>query len=155
MSQLLAEIERLVTPALAAENTELVDVTYQREPSGWTLCFYLDKPGGVTLDDCESWSDRLGQLLDAANLIEGSYNLEVSSPGLNRALRRTKDFEKFAGERVHVKLFAPVNGQKNFHGTLRGADEEFIRMTLEDDKRDVELPRAMLAKCRLDPKIEI
>lgn len=154
MSEILESIERHVTPALAAENVELVDLTYQKGPSGWTLCFYLDKPGGITLDDCSQWSDRLGTLIDESNLIERSYVLEVSSPGLDRPLRKTADFQKYAGQRVDVKLYAALNGQKNFHGELLGGDDESIRLKLED-ARDVILPRSQVAKCRLDPVIKI
>ncbi|MBV9080566.1 MAG: ribosome maturation factor RimP [Elusimicrobia bacterium] len=154
MSELLQKIEEQVTPLLQAENVELVDLTYQNEQAGWTLCFYLDKPGGITLDDCEKWNDRLGPFIEELGLIERSYRLEVSSPGLNRALRKTADFTKYAGERVHVKLYAPINGQKNFHGNLLGGDDRSIRVKLEDG-RDVELPRDQVAKCRLDPTITI
>lgn len=154
MSEILDEIERHVTPLLSAEGVELVDLTYQKGPSGWTLCFYLDKPGGITLTDCETWSDRLGTAIDSANLIDRSYVLEVSSPGLDRALRKTSDFQRFSGERVHVKLFAPMDGQKNFHGKLLGGDDESIRMELEDG-RNISLPRSQVAKCRLDPVIKI
>ena len=154
MSEILDEIERHVMPLLSAEGVELVDLTYQKGPSGWTLCFYLDKPGGITLTDCENWSARLGTEIDGANLIDRSYVLEVSSPGLDRALRKTADFQRFAGERVQVKLFAPINGQKNFHGKLLGGDDEAIRLELEDG-RNVSLPRSQVAKCRLDPVITI
>jgi ribosome maturation factor RimP len=154
VSELLEQIETHVGPILAAENVELVDLTYQKGPAGWTLCFYLDKSGGITLDDCAMWSDRLGQEIDAANLIERAYVLEVASPGLDRPLRKTGDFQKYAGERVHVKLFAPLNGQKNFHGELLGGDEREVRVRLED-KREVNLPREAIAKCRLDPVISI
>lgn len=154
MSQILTDIEALVTPILSAEQVELVDLTYQKTHSGWTLSLYLDKPGGITLDDCERWSRELGNVVETANILNHGYVLEVSSPGLDRALRKSSDFEKFAGQRVHAKLFAPINGQKNFHGTLLGADEENIRIHLEDQKRDVELPRSQVAKCRLDPVID-
>lgn len=153
MSDLLTKIEEFVTPILECDQVELVDLTYQKSHSGWTLSFYLDKPGGITLEDCEGWSHRLGTLIDEAGLIERAYVLEVASPGLDRALRKLKDFEKFSGQKVHAKLFAPLNGQKNFHGLLLGADEAVIRLEL-DDKRQVELPRDQIAKCRLNPVID-
>lgn len=152
MSELIDQIEQRVTPLLEAEQVELVDLTYGKSQSGWTLCFFLDKPGGITLADCEHWTSRLGQLIDEANLIERSYVLEVSSPGLDRALRKTSDFQRFAGSRVHVKLFAPIDGQKNFHGDLVGGDDAEIRMRT-DEGREVTLQRSQVAKCRLDPKI--
>ncbi len=152
MSDLLVKIEELITPALEKEQVELVDLTYQKSHGGWTLSLYLDKPGGITLDDCEAWSRRLDSILETAGVFERSYVLEVASPGLDRPLRKTKDFEKFAGQKVHAKLFAPIDGQKNFHGVLLGADESVVRMEL-DDKRRVELPRSQVAKCRLNPVI--
>ena len=152
MSDLLAKIEELVTPDLAKEQVELVDLTYQKSHGGWTLSFYLDKPGGITLDDCETWSRRLDVLIEAASLFDRPYVLEVASPGLDRPLRKTKDFEKYAGQKVHARLYAPINGQKNFHGVLLGADESVVRLEL-DDKRQVELPRTQLARCRLEPVI--
>jgi ribosome maturation factor RimP len=115
----------------------------------------LDKSGGITLDDCEFWSQRLGDLIEAADIIQQRYVLEVSSPGVNRPLKKLEDFQRFSGERVSAKLFAPINGQKNFHGTLLNADEQNIYIRLEDQKRDVALPRIQVAKCKLDPLFEI
>ncbi len=152
MSDLLVKIEQFLTPVLEQEQVELVDLTYQKSHGGWTLSLFLDKPGGITLDDCAEWSNRIGLLIDGENLIERSYVLEVSSPGLDRPLRKLKDFERFAGQKVHARLFAPMEGQKNFHGMLLGADESVIKLEL-DDKRRVELPRSQIAKCRLNPVI--
>ena len=154
MSEIADQIERLVTPALAAENVELVDVTYQKGPGGWTVALYLDKAGGVTLDDCEKWSRALGDVIDRSDVIDHAYVLEVSSPGLDRPLRKTKDFVRFAGEPVKIRLFGPIEGQRNFHGTLLGGDEDKVRVRL-DDGRDMDLPRSQIAKARLDPQIEI
>lgn len=153
MSQLLDDVERLVTPALAQSGIELADLTYQKSAGGWTLSFYIDKAGGVTLDDCSFWSTRLGELLDATTLIDRAYVLEVSSPGLDRALRKPADFQRFSGKAVHTKLIEPINGQRNFHGELLGGDENAIRMRL-DDGREVALPLANLAKCRLKPEFK-
>ena len=153
MSDLLDKVEQLVTPVLEKDHYELVDLTYQKSHGGWTLSLYLDKPGGITLDECASWSDRLGQLIESAGVFDRSYVLEVSSPGLDRPLRKMKDFDKFIGQKIHAKLFAPIDGQRNYHGVLLGADENTVRMEL-DDKRQVELPRAQMAKCRLEPVID-
>jgi ribosome maturation factor RimP len=153
VSELVAKIEQLVTPLLEEHHVELVDLTYQKSHAGWTLSLYLDKAGGITLDDCANWSDRIGTMIDAENIIDRSYVLEVASPGLDRALRKLKDFEKFAGQKVHAKLFAPMDGQKNFHGVLLGADESVVRIELEDH-RQVSLPRTQIAKCRLNPVID-
>jgi ribosome maturation factor RimP len=154
LSQLLEEIEQLITPVLDQGQIELVDLSYQKSQGGWTLSLYLDKPGGITLQDCEEWSGKVGTLIDGTSLLNHGYVLEVSSPGLERPIRKLKDFQRFSGEKVHVKLFSPINGQKNFHGVLLGADENTIRLNLEDE-REVELPRSQVAKCKLNPVIKI
>ncbi len=153
MSSLVTDIEALVQPVLQECGIELVDLTYQKEPAGWTLTFYLDKPGGIGLGDCEEWTRRLEPILDESQLMTHAYNLEISSPGLNRVLKKTADFERFKGQRVSVKLYAALNGQKNFHGTLLGADEARLRLKT-DEGRDVELERTQVSKARLDPVIE-
>jgi ribosome maturation factor RimP len=153
VGQLLVDVERLVGPALAQEGLELVDLSYQKSPGGWTLAFFIDKPGGVTLDDCTAWNGRFGDLLDASNLMDRAYVLEVSSPGLDRALRKPADFVRFAGKAVHAKLFAPQDGQRNFHGILLGGDERMVRLKL-DDGREVSLSVENMAKCRLNPDIK-
>lgn len=153
MSRLLDEIEKLVTPVLAQEQVELVDAAYQKEQGRWTLRFYLDKPGGITLADCEIWSHKIGALLDASDMMPEGYTLEVASPGLYRPLKKIKDFERFKGERVHVKLFAPLNGQRNFEGVLLGADESAIHIKLENES-EIRLPHDHVAKAKLNPVIK-
>lgn len=153
MSTIVTDIENLVTPVLERENVELVDVTYQKQPTGWTVCFYIDKPTGVTLDDCTHWSHELGAVLDASPLLNHAYNLEVSSPGLDRPLKKVKDFERFKGQRIHVRLFAALNGQKNFIGELLGADDNVIHLRQEDG-REFSLERTQVAKAKLDPIIK-
>ena len=152
VNDLLLHIEQLVAPLLAEGNVDLVDLTYQKTHVGWTLCFYLDKPGGITLDDCQTWSDRIGMMLDEKNAIPRSYSLEVSSPGLNRPLKKLKDFQNYIGERVDVKLFGPLNGQKNFHGVLVGASEEIVRLRM-DEGTETEISRSQIAKANLNPDI--
>lgn len=155
MSELVLAIEKLVTPLLEMEQFELVDVTYQKGQGGWVLCIYIDKPGGISLDDCTHWSHKIGAVLDEKDVVPHAYSLEISSPGLNRPLKKLKDFEKFAGERISVKLYAPMDGQKNFHGILVGADEETIRLRQNGSDAEVVLPRPQVAKANLDPIVEI
>jgi ribosome maturation factor RimP len=147
------QVEALVKPALDQANVELVDLTYQKEPAGWTLTFYLDKPGGINLDDCEEWSRRLDTVIEESGLMTHAYNLEVSSPGINRVLKKTADYQRFLGQRAHIRLYAPQDGQKNFHGTLTSADDDQVLLRTEEGK-DVRLPRTSIAKSRLDPVIE-
>jgi len=147
------DIEKAVAPALAEAGVELVDVEYRREPHGWTLRFYLDKQGGFSLTDCEEWTDRLGALLDQTTLIDHAYSLEISSPGLDRPLKKPEDFQRFLGVEAVIKLYAAQNGQKNFHGKLVRLENG--ELTLDDRTSGlVKLPLAAIAGARLDPQID-
>jgi ribosome maturation factor RimP len=102
------------------EGLELVHLEYLRERGGRIMRLYIDKPGGVTLEDCAALSRELGDILDAHLPEIGRYHLEVSSPGPNRPLAREKDFERFRGYRAKIRTLSPINGQKNFSGVLEG-----------------------------------
>ncbi len=102
-------VEKLLEPGLEREGLELVDVEYVRERN-WILRIYIDKEGGVDLNDCQTVSEKAGMLLDEADLIPDNYMLEVSSPGLDRVLKKDKDFIRYTGEDVDVKRFAPLEG---------------------------------------------
>src|SRR5690554_2185188 len=109
--EIVAELaEQLAAPL----RLEIVDVEFRREPGGRVLRVFIDKPGGVTLDDCQALSRRLSAKLDEVDPIEESYNLEVSSPGIERPLTKPKDYIRFAGHRVHVRTYGPVDGRRNF-----------------------------------------
>ena len=118
--------EELLLPLIRQHEFELVDVEYVKEGGNWYLRAYIDKPGGITVDDCELISRALGDLLDEKDFIEDSYILEVSSPGLGRPLRKDKDFARSIGEEVEVKTFRAVNHQKEFTGILKEYDKEKI-----------------------------
>src|SRR4051812_3133292 len=122
------EVEKVAEPVLAAAGIELVDVEYQSEPNGWILRFYLDKPGGFSLTDCEEWNDRLGEVVEQSGLISHAYSLEISSPGLNRPLKKAEDFRRFTGVEAVIKLYAARNGQKNFHGGIVGVEGNELRL---------------------------
>ncbi len=153
MGEVVGELEKLLGPAMSQENVELVDLTYQKGPGGWILAFFIDKPGGITLDDCSAWNEKISLILDQTDLIPHAYSLEVSSPGLDRPLKNLADCKRFMGERVSVKLYAAINGQKNFHGSLKAASDQEI-VILTDEKKEVTLPLQQVAKSKLDPKIE-
>lgn len=155
MNPLLEQIESLVNPLFEGQKFELVDLTYQKVQGGWVLCIYLDKPGGINLDECQVWSEKIGNLLDQSDMIPHAYSLEVSSPGLKRPLKKLKDYERFTGERIFVKLFGPLNGEKNFQGILVGADNEKVQIKLNEGGQVIDLPRQQIAKSNLDPLIEI
>ncbi len=152
------EVERRVqalAEAIAGERGfTVVDVAYVREAGRRYLRITLDKPGGVTLDDCGEFSRLLGDRLDVEDLIPESYYLEVASPGLDRPLKKDRDFEIFRGRRVEIRTFAPPEGAppgKNLlHGELLGLEDGVIAVR-DDDGTVWRLPQAQVARARLDP----
>jgi ribosome maturation factor RimP len=148
-----ARIESVVEPLLRQEEAELVDLEMVHEHGRQILRFYLDKKGGITLDDCEHLSTRIGALLDEADVVSGSYVLEVSSPGLDRVLKKEKDFARFSGKAVQVRLKIPQDGRRNFKGTLRGfADGKVV---VECEGARFELPLGLIDEARLDYRAEV
>ncbi len=146
--KLLEEVRLNIEPILDSEGLELVDLEYRREPQGWVLRIYIDREGGITLEDCAGVSREVGTVLEVKDLIPNRYVLEVSSPGLTRPLKRAKDFEKFRDRLVKIKLYEPLEGRKNFKGTLLGLEGEKVR--LETDGKVYELPLQGIAKANLD-----
>ncbi|RUM89338.1 MAG: ribosome maturation factor RimP [Thermodesulfatator sp.] len=149
--RLIKEVWELVEPVVLARGLELVEIEWQREPRGWVLRIYIDKPGGVTLGDCVRVSEVVGDLLDAKDLIHHSYHLEVSSPGIERPLRKKEDFERFAGDRVRVVLREPLSGRRAFTGILRGLEGDQVVLELEEG--EVRLPYTGIKKAHLKPEI--
>ena len=109
---------------------ELVDVEYVKERD-WYLRVFIDKAGGIEIDDCQALSERLEKVLDDENVIADSYILEVSSPGLDRQLKKPRDFVREQGKKVDVTLYAPVDGTKEFTGVLEGYDEDAKTVTID------------------------
>ncbi len=149
----LEKIAELVGPVLEVEKTELVDLEFLQEHGRWVLRFYLDKGSGVTLADCEYLSDRIGAVLDSGDLMDRSYVLEVSSPGVDRPLKKGKDFERFSGRRVSVVLRRPSEGRRRFKGRLEGFSEPWVRVLVEGLERRFDL--ADIAEARLDAGAEV
>jgi len=141
-------VEDLVTPILENEGLELVEVEFQREVRGWVLRVFIDKEGGVTLDDCTNVSQQLSAILDVEDPIDTSYTLEVSSPGLTRPLKRTKDYEKAIGRLVKIKTFQKIEGRKRFKGVLLGLKEDGVRLKIDD--QILEIPFKDIAKANLE-----
>lgn len=125
--------EALIMPIVEQHQFELVDVEYVKEGSNWYLRAYIDKPGGITIDDCELVSRAFEAELDRVNLIPDAYILEVSSPGLGRPLKKDKDFARSIGEEVEVHLFRAVEKQKEFVGLLRAYDADAITIEFPDE----------------------
>ena len=136
-------VEELMNDILQDSEFELVDVEYIMERD-WYLRIFVDKPGGVDLDDCQMLSEKIGKILDKEQLIEDSYILEVSSPGIDRVLKKDRDFVREAGKQVDVSLYAPINGKKNFVGTLESRDKNFLTL-----KEFQPIPREKVAQVRL------
>ena len=128
-----AKTESFLMPLMKENNFELVDVEYIKEAGNWYLRAYIDNEGGITVDDCEIISRRLGDWLDEKDFIADSYILEVSSPGLGRPLKKDKDFERSIGKDVDIRLYKAINKQKDFNGTLKSYDKETVTITQEDE----------------------
>ncbi len=138
MAQLTEQIEALIQPILDDLGLELVDIEYQRETHGWVLRFYLDKVGGINLDNCAEASREFSAILDVENLIDTAYSLEVSSPGIERPLKKSKDFERFAGQLAKIKTLVSIDPdgcgrmRKVFIGVLGGFEGQDVLLTLRD-----------------------
>ena len=156
-SESIAEqVRRLLEPIIVREGFELVEVEWAREGAAWVLRLYLDRPGGVNVDQCQELSRIVEPVLDVEDFIEPTYSLEVSSPGVNRPLRKPADFERFAGQRAHVKTYAPVDApggpRKNWTGTLRGFKEGAVEIEVDGVVQRV--PHERIAKANLEYDFE-
>jgi ribosome maturation factor RimP len=127
-----------------------VGVEYVGQTGRNTLRVYIDSANGITLEDCEVVSHQISGLLDVENLISGAYDLEVSSPGLDRPLFRLEDFVRFAGQRVKIRLAIPADGRRNFAGQLLGVENDFVN--IEVDGEIFKLDYAQIERARLVPQ---
>lgn len=139
--------EQLLMPILEQHTFELWDVEYIKEGSDWYLRAYIDKPGGITIDDCVAVSRQLSDRLDETDFIEDAYILEVSSPGLGRQLKKDKDFEKCIGKSVDLRTYRLLDGKKEFTGLLKAFDKETI--TIEINGADTSFARGDIAIVKL------
>ncbi len=141
------QVAQLVAPLIGEKGLELVDIEYVKEGASWYLRIYIDKEGGVELDDCADVSHAVSDVLDRADPIPQSYMLEVSSPGLERPLKKEEDFQRFQGKMVTVKLNAPFHGYQEFTGYLAGLIDGEIVLEYEGEK--VAIPRSLTVKTHL------
>ena len=141
-------VQRLLEGPVTHMGYEIVDVRYLRGPQGMVLRLVIDKPGGVTIDDCAEVSRFAGDLLDARDPIEGSYSLEVSSPGINRPLKKEADFERFKGEKVYIQTREIVHERRRFRGILIGIEGGFVSVDVNGEI--FEIPLREISKARLD-----
>jgi Uncharacterized protein conserved in bacteria len=144
-----AKISDLGRKVAEAAGMEMVHLDLERQRGSWFLRLYIDKPGGVTLGDCQAVSEQMGAELDVQELIDGAYTLEVSSPGLDRPLRNEDDFRKFIGKRVALSTFEPIEGRRHFVGRLQGF-ESGVATLIDDKETEYAIPRRKISKARLE-----
>ncbi len=145
-------ISEIIERVALREELEYVHAELVGGSSNGILRIIIDKPGGVTHEDCAAVSDQVGLILDVEDLIPYHYTLEVSSPGLDRGLYKPTDYERFAGLQAHIKLLTPLDGQRNFHGTLIGLDKDGALVALLDDEKGqrYRLPLDQIAKANVE-----
>ena len=146
--QIVDEVTNYLEPILAKFNFELVDVEFVKEGPSYFLRIYIYKEGGVTIEDCRITSRAIEEVLDEKDIIEPAYMLEVSSPGLDRVLKKDKDFERFNGHVVDVKLYTPINKQKMIQGELVSKTEETLTLC-DVDGETIEIPMKNVVVVRL------
>ncbi len=146
--ELINSLWAMIEPILEPDGMELVEIEFKPEEGRWVLRLYIDSPTGVTLDDCEFVSRQVGALLDIKDPIDRRYTLEVSSPGINRVIRKDKDFRLFAGSPVRIKTNRKVAGRRNFHGILQGMENSRIVIEADGDRFEISLED--VEKARLD-----
>lgn len=146
MSKITDIVTGLARPVVEEEGCSLWDVEYVREAGSWYLRIFIDKEGGVGIDDCERISRRLDPMLDEADPIPDSYVFEVGSAGAERELKRPGDFERFMGSEVEVRLYQPVNGSKTFVGELAGYDRGNVSVTVGSNSMSFDKSQVALVK---------
>jgi ribosome maturation factor RimP len=147
-ADILVRVRRMAEPILESEGMELVDIEYRRERGGRVLRLIIDQEGGVTLDDCASISHELDRNLGVEDIFPGPYTLEVSSPGLNRPLKKESDFHRFINRMVKVKTASPVDERKTFRGRLLACRDGFVE--IEAERSVVKIPLDRIVKANLE-----
>ena len=142
-------INEIIERVTAREGLELVHWETVGPRNHFVLRIFIDKPGGVTINDCERVSHQVGTLFDVEDLIPNQYTLEVSSPGIERGLYKRADYERFAGSRVRLRMVEPINGQRNFKGTLLGISEDIVSLEADAAGR-IDIPFEQIAKANIE-----
>lgn len=151
MRQAPAKVRALVEPVVSSLGYELVGVEFVMQGRSGLLRVYIDNEDGITLDDCQRVSHQLSGVLDVEDVIKGQYQLEISSPGLDRPLFTKEHFERFTGHMAKVRLTVPRNGQRKFRGTLNGVENDQVK--LDVDGEEILLPLGTIDKANLIPEI--
>jgi len=146
--EIVEHVCAIADPILSNEGMELVEIEYRRESTGWVLRLYIDKEGGVTLNDCTRISQEVGRSLDVEDFILVPYKLEVSSPGITRSLKREKDFIKYRNSLIKVKTIHPIDNRRQFKGRLLGISENEIEIETEGGL--FQIPLSNVAKANLE-----
>ncbi len=147
--EIIDHVRRLADPILSDAGIELVQVEYRRESRGWVLRLYVDREGGITLEDCARISQEIGRNLDVEDFIMTHYNLEVSSPGLTRSLKSEKDFMKYRDRLVKVTTTQPIGNRRQFKGRLRGVLDNQVQVEMGGEEV-VQIPLSDIAKAHLE-----
>ena len=146
------KIKEIIEIPILRKNMELVDLEWRRERHGWVLRIFIDKPGGVTVEDCAKISGIVGEILDKEDIIHHSYVLEVSSPGIERPLVKKEDYERFRGEKAKITLKTPISGRRNFTGIIIGIKNDLVQIEVEGKVWEFSLEN--IKKAKLQPEIE-
>lgn len=145
-----SQAEALLLPIVENLGFELVDVEYVKEGGTWYLRAYVDKEGGITINDCETVSRAFSEKLDEKDFIEEAYIMEVSSPGLGRPLKKEKDFARSLGKEVEIRTFRPIHHEKEFYGVLNAYDADSVTITAEDGNQTFERKDIALIRLAFD-----
>lgn len=148
----IERVRSIILPVVEGQGMELVDVVFRREAQGWVLRLLLDKPGGVTVEDCREVSEQLSDLLDVEGVIDYPYTLEVSSPGLDRVLKTVQDFTRFTGRLARIQTGAPIGGQRRFHGRLEGCRDGMVVLR-QGPGPTLLIPLEAIVKARLEVEL--
>ena len=144
----------LFEPVVAGMGFDLIEIEHFPNPKHGVLRLYIDTPAdsdkGVVIEDCSAVSRQISALIDVEDPVNGKFNLEVSSPGLDRPLRRLQDFQRFIGAQVKIKTAMPLEGQRNFKGRMLEASED--RLVIETDEEELSLPMSAIDKARIVPE---
>lgn len=146
----LQKLWDLIAPVVESEGMELVDLEYKKEGRDWFVRVFIDKADGITMDDCSLVSRQINPLLDVEDVVPHAFILEVSSPGLDRPLKKLSDYQRFQGKLARINTFAPQGGRKKFLGRIIGIEGESVLLDIEAEKQRVSIPLKDIAKGKLE-----
>ncbi len=149
--EIIDRVRQLAASLLTSDGFELVEVEFRREPRGWVLRFYVDKEGGITLDDCTQISREIGRNLDVEDIILSPYHLEVSSPGLTRSLKSEKDFVKYRNRLIKVTTHQAIGNRRQWRGRIQGVEGDQIQIEVDGELLQIPLSNVAKANLEIDP----